>query len=59
MILMRGTTYHLQVIWEVEILGLSLSNPTSINGKILAFSQDVVSGTTTSTIQVDTTWWVI
>ena len=57
LIIVKGPTRHLQVLWGIEKLPVSYTNKTAIGGHIVAFSHDIVAGDTPPTISINTNWW--
>ena len=49
----------MQVIWGIERLVWSLSNPSWLDGKTVAFARYVAEGMLTPTVLVETEWWDI
>ena len=52
-ILVEQPTRHIRVLWGVEKLPYSYANKTDLYGRVVAFSRDVVAGSTPPTIAVD------
>ena len=52
-----GTQRHVWVLWVFERLPVSFTNPAGTDGKIVAFSRDMVEGTLPPTIMIKPTWW--
>ena len=57
LILVEQPTRHIRVLWGVEKLPYSYANKTDLDGRVVAFSRDVVAGSTPPTIAVDEEWW--
>ena len=57
LIISKGLTRHIQVLWVIKKLLFSCTAKTALNGHIVAFSYDIVAGDTTTTITIIDDWW--
>ena len=57
LIIVEEPTRHIRVLWGSEKLPYSYTNKTTLDGRILAFSRDIVAGNTPPTIAVNEEWW--
>ena len=57
LILVEQPTRHIRVLWGVEKLPYYYANKTNLDGRVVAFSRDVVAGSTPTTIDVNEEWW--
>ena len=57
LIIVKEPTRHIRVLWGIEKLPFSYANRTALDGRIFAFSRDIVSGNTPPTIATDKEWW--
>ena len=53
LVIVEELTRHIRVLWGIEKLPYSYANKTSLDGRIVAFSRDVVAGNTPPTISVN------
>ena len=53
LIIVDGPTCHLQVLWVIEKYPLSYAKKTALGGQIVAFSSNVVSGSTPPTVTIN------
>ena len=59
LIILNVPPHHLQVLWIIEKYPLSYAKKTVLDGQIVAFSRDVVSGATPPTVTINPNWWDI
>ena len=57
LIIVEEPKRHIRVLWGIEKLPLSYANRTALDGRIGAFSRDIVAGNTPPTISIDEEWW--
>ena len=57
LIIVEELTCHIRVLWGIEKLPYSYANKTTPDGRVLAFSGDIISVNTPPTIAVDKEWW--
>ena len=53
LIIVEEPTRHTRVLWGIEKLSFSYANRTVLDGRIVAFSRDIVAGNTPTTIAID------
>ena len=56
LIIVEGPTRHIRVLWGIEKLPYSYADKTALDGRIVAFSRDIVAGNTPPTIAVNKEW---
>ena len=56
-IIVEEPTRHIRVLWGIEKLPFSYANRTALDGRIVAFSRDIVAGNTPPIISIDEEWW--
>ena len=57
LIIIEGTMHHMRVLWGIEKLPFSYANRNALDGRIVAFSRDIVAGNTPPTISIYEEWW--
>ena len=57
LIIVKEATRHIRVLWGIDKLPFSYENRTSLDGRIVAFSCDIIAGNTPPTIAIDEEWW--
>ena len=57
LIIVEEPTRHIRVLWEVENPYYSYANKTALDGRVVAYSRNIVAGNTPPTIAVDKEWW--
>ena len=57
LVIVKKPTHHIRVLWGTEKLPFSYSNRTALDGHIVAFSRDIVTGDTPPTIAINDDWW--
>ena len=53
LIIVEEPTRHIRVLWGIEKLPYSYANKIALDGRVVAFSRDIISGNTPPTIAVD------
>ena len=57
LIIIEEPTRHIRVLWGIKKLPYSYANKIALDGRVVAFSRDIVAGNTPPTIAVDKKWW--
>ena len=57
LVIVEEPTRHIRVLWGIEKLPYSYANKTTLDGRIVDFSRDIVAGNTPPTISVNEEWW--
>ena len=57
LIIVEQPTRHIRVLWGTEKIPYSYANKTALDGRVVAFSRDIVAGNTPPTIAIDEEWW--
>ena len=57
LIIVEQPTRHIRVLWGIEKLPYSYANKTALDGRVVAFSRDIVAGNTPPTIAVNEECW--
>ena len=56
LIIVEEPTRHVRFLWGIERLPFSYANRTALDGHIVAFSCNIVTGNTPPTIAIDEEW---
>ena len=57
LIIVEEPTRYIRVLGGIEKLPFSYTNRTALDGRIVAFSRNIVAGETPPTIAIDDEWW--
>ena len=57
LVIIEQPTRYIIVIWGIEKLLFSYVNRTTLDGHIVAFSRNIVTGDTPPTITIGNDWW--